>query len=154
MLLCLPAAAGAQETTPQGFDLRAPPIDPESVLITAPAAETTAKPCVPSDQPGEIVVCAPDPMRYRIDSTLDDAIREGRAARDGVPRAPDMAEPCTGVCIGVGRAPYRPILIDLAAIPEPLPAEVAEKVRFALTPEELAEARRAAGLDPATGAAR
>lgn len=153
MLLGLPAAAGAQQAARQDFDLRAPPIDPESVLVTAPAAQQTAEPCVPSDQPGEIVVCAPDPMRYRIDSSLDDAIREGRAAADDVPRAPAMAEPCVGACIGVGRAPYRPILIDLAAIPEPLPAEVAEKVRFALTPEELAEARRAAGLDPASGAA-
>ncbi len=150
------AQEAAQETTGAGsidnFDLANPGVSPEQLLVTNAAANRPDKPCEPSNDPMRIVVCAPDPDKYRIDSTLDEATRAGRAVRDGLPRAPEFAPSCRdtgGVCMRVGKEPYRPIFIDLEAIPEPLPREVAEKVLFALTPEELAEARRQAALaDP------
>lgn len=158
-LACAGACSGsalaqeAEGASPDDFDLGAARIDSEALLVTNAAEDDPQQECIPSDDPDKIVVCARDPMQYRIDSSLDEATRNGEAARDGMPRAPEFAPSCRnnggGACIRVGPEPYRPLLIDLDAIPEPLPAKVAEKVRFALTPEELATVRREAGLDDA-----
>jgi len=97
----------------------------------------------PQAGPGEIVVCKEDQQEFRVDSSLDDAIREGKQIKDGVPRAPDVSTlpSCEVVkCQRIGRTPERPLLIDLDALP------------VALTPEEAAHVFRAedAPADPAT----
>jgi hypothetical protein len=152
LLGCAGSAAVAQNETAgaQDFDLGARPIDAEALLTTnAGATEGRERPCVPSDGPGEIVVCAPDDSQFRVESPVQEANRTGERPDDEVPRAPDLAGPCTGVCTRVGATPYRPILIDLSAIPQPLPGEVAEKVHYALTPEQRAAAEAPATLhDP------
>jgi len=63
--------------------------------------------------------------------------REGPRPRmdqtaDGLPRAPDFSESCQrnggqGVCLRIGRAPPRPLLIDLSAIPEAPPGSDAAR---------------------------
>ena len=152
MLACSSASVRAQDAPadpPADFDLGSTPIDPEALLVTNAAQDAADAECVPSDDPDRIVVCAADPMRYRIDSSLDEATAKGEAARDGMPRAPELAPSCRttgGACMRVGATPYRPLLIDLDAIPQPLPVEVAEKVRYALTPEQMEALRRQAGL--------
>ena len=98
----------------------------------------------PEAKPGEIVVCKEDEEKYSVESSLDEAIREGRPVPDGIPRAPYVfGLPECGVeveCHRFGRAPEPRLMIDLAALPH------------ALTPEEAAHVFRAEDLpaDPAS----
>ena len=95
----------------------------------------------PEARPDEIVVCHEDEENFRVESSLDEAIREGRPVRDGVPRTPYVLElPECGVevvCHRIGRAPEPPLMIDLSALP------------VALTPEEAAHVYRAEDLPAA-----
>ena len=90
------------------------------------------KRCPQPTTPDEIVVCAPDPDEFRVSSPTDDAIRAGQPVPDGLPRAPDVfgLPPCKAYafCAKMGRTPEPPLLIDLAALPEPLPPEEAALV--------------------------
>jgi hypothetical protein len=86
----------------------------------------------PEARPGEIVVCKPDTEEFRVESSLDEAIREGRPVSDGIPRAPYvLGLPECGVevaCHRVGRTPEPVLMIDLAALPYPLSPEEAALV--------------------------
>jgi hypothetical protein len=86
--------------------------------------------CPPPERPGDIVVCAPDHEDHRISSPTQDAIAQGTAVPDGLPRAPDVfgLPPCNGGCISIGSPPPPLYLIDLTAIPEPLPPEEARQI--------------------------
>ena len=80
-----------------------------------------ADPC-PPQKAGEIVVCrrVEDPDSLRVPSPTDDAIANGQAVGDGVPRAPDLfGIPGGGVSIGFGSVAPPAVMIDLKAIPEP-----------------------------------
>jgi len=87
----------------------------------------------PQGEPGEIVVCAPDPDEYRVESPTDRAIRTGERPRDTIPRAPNTfgIPPCEemGGCIKMGATPEPPLIIDLEAIPHPLSPDEAAHVR-------------------------
>ncbi|HEY6814773.1 MAG TPA: hypothetical protein VI168_04460 [Croceibacterium sp.] len=89
------------------------------------------RPC-PQSTPDEIVVCAPDSEEFRVESSMDEAIRKGEAPPDPNPRAPYvLGLPECGVevqCYRVGRTPTRPLIIDLAALPHPLTREEAAHV--------------------------
>ncbi len=111
----------------------------EEALETARRAYTALEPrrneC-PQAEPGVIVVCREriDPDRLRVPSATDRATAAGQAMDDGVPRAPDLYGGMTGGVV-VARGCYFPpcpppaaIMIDLAAIPEPLTAEEARAV--------------------------
>jgi hypothetical protein len=80
----------------------------------------------------EIVVCAPDPDRFRVRPSSEDPPEIGAFVYDGVPSAAWLFKPppCVpsfiSLCVEVGADLPGPLLIDLAAIPE------------ALTPEEAA----------------
>jgi hypothetical protein len=95
----------------------------------------------PEAKPGEIVVCKPDDEEFSVESSLDEAIREGSTVPDGIPRAPYvLGLPECGVevvCHRIGRAPEPPLIIDLSALPYPL------------TPEEAAHVYRAEDLPAA-----
>jgi len=85
----------------------------------------------PAPKPGEIVVCAPNPEEFRVESPTDEAIRKGKAVPDGIPRAPYVfgLPSCEVVkCNRMGRAPEPPLLIDLEALPHPLTPEEAALV--------------------------
>lgn len=86
----------------------------------------------PQGQPGEIVVCAPDPNAYRVETPTDAAVRTGEPVADRVPRAPDVfgLPPCKSqtVCIKGGWVPPQVHLIDLSAIPHALTEEEAAMV--------------------------
>ena len=94
----------------------------------------------PQGAPGEIVVCAPDPDEYRVESPTEAAIRNGERPRDSIPRAPNTfgIPPCEemGGCMKMGATPEPPLIIDLEAIPHPL------------SPEEAAHVRRAEAAPP------
>ena len=51
--------------------------------------------CAPGSA-DEIVVCAPNPDKYRVSSPTEDAIATDRPVPDGIPRAPDMWGGATG----------------------------------------------------------
>jgi hypothetical protein len=86
----------------------------------------------PEAQPGEIVVCAEDDAKFRVESPIDEAIRKGEPVPDGIPRAPYvLGLPECGVevvCHRIGRAPEPPLMIDLTALPNALPPEEAALV--------------------------
>lgn len=86
----------------------------------------------PVAKPGEIVVCKEDDEKFEVESSVDEAIREGRPVPDGLPRAPYvMGLPECGVevtCHRMGRTPEPVLMIDLAAIPHPLTPEEAALV--------------------------
>jgi hypothetical protein len=92
----------------------------------------------PEAQPGEIVVCHEDEGEFEVESSIDEAIREGRPVSDGIPRAPYvLGLPECGVeveCHRLGRTPEPRLMIDLSALPHPL------------TPEEAAHVYRAEDL--------
>lgn len=98
--------------------------------------------CAPAAA-GEIVVCAQGEDEQRLSSPTDDAIARGEAVYDGMPRAPEPLDwpPCkptifNNFCARVYRPLPRPVLIDLAALPEALTAEEAAAVfRAEETPE-------------------
>ena len=86
----------------------------------------------PEAKPGEILVCQEDEEEFEVESSLDEAIREGRPVSDGIPRAPYvLGLPECGVeveCHRIGRAPEPRLMIDLAALPHPLTPEEAARV--------------------------
>ncbi|MGC1271292.1 MAG: hypothetical protein WA842_11945 [Croceibacterium sp.] len=142
-MLVLPAPALAQDSAPppaspaQASPEQASPAQegeaaPSPALLTAEQALERASalyavrvpradPC-PPQKAGEIVVCRrlEDPESLRVPSPTDDAIANGQAVGDGVPRAPDLfGIPGNGVSIGFGSVPPPALMIDLKAIPEP-----------------------------------
>lgn len=138
------AIAAALATSPsRGQEAGAgPSLTAEEMIEVAREEWRTVRPkgCPPA-KPGEIVVCKPDEEQFSVESTLDEAIREGRTVPDGIPRAPYvLGLPECGVevtCHRIGRPPARPLMIDLAALPHPL------------TPEEAAHVYRAEDLPAA-----
>lgn len=81
----------------------------------------------PPPKPGEdIVVCAQapdDPAAAGYDKERAERDYAAKTADKGAPRAPDFAAPpCVpsllSLCVGGGKPLPRPVLIDLAAIPE------------------------------------
>ncbi len=96
----------------------------------------------PEAKPGEIVVCKPDTEQFRVESSTDEAIREGKPVPDGVPRAPDVfgLPPCKSYtfCGRVGRTPEPVLMIDLATLPHPLTPEEAAHVFRAEDPPQRA----------------
>jgi hypothetical protein len=87
--------------------------------------------CAPGSA-DEIVVCAPNPDKYRVSSPTEDAITADQPVRDGIPRAPNVfgIPPCEemGGCIKFGAPPPPTPLIDLEALPHPLTPEEAAHV--------------------------
>jgi hypothetical protein len=82
----------------------------------------------------EIVVCAENPDDHRVASSTDDAISNGEAVFDGLPRAPDLTNPELGKGITVARGCFIPpcppppvYYIDLKAIPEAPPGSDAAR---------------------------
>lgn len=142
LTLCLAARPGHA----QDGESEASPSAEEMIEV---ARETWGVPGIrrrcPQGAPGDIVVCASDPEEFRVDSPTEEAIRNGEAVPDGVPRAPYvLGLPECGVevvCHRVGRAPEPVLMIDLAALPHPL------------TPEEAARVFRAEDLPDAGGPA-
>ncbi len=127
--------AGTATTPGRAQDEAPPPPTAEQMIETAretyrPAG--TRRAC-PEGAPGEIVVCAPDPEKYRVESPTEAAIRTGERPRDSIPRAPNTfgIPPCEemGGCIKMGGTPEPPLIIDLAALPHPLSPEDAAQVR-------------------------
>ena len=137
----LVVSLGPQGIAAQEADAEAPPTAEEMIVV---ARETWGspelRPC-PVAKPGEIVVCKPDNENFSVESSLEEAIREGRTVPDGLPRAPYvLGLPECGVevvCHRIGRARPAPLIIDLAALPHPL------------TPEEAAHVYRAEDLPAA-----
>ena len=138
------AALGVAPAVAQGE----PPAQPTAEQMIETAREAYRPPglterCTPGEA-GEIVVCAPDPDRYRVSSSIEDAIAADQPVPDGLPRAPNVfgIPPCEemGVCMKIGSAPEPPLIIDLAALPHPL------------TPEEAANVFRADGEASPAGA--
>lgn len=78
----------------------------------------------------EIVVCARDSGAFRVESPTDEAIRKGEAAKDGVPRAPNVDGPgiFQGKGMKIGKAPEPPLIVDLTNEPQPLDEETARHV--------------------------
>ncbi len=150
LLMALPAAAAAQEDASGAGAITA-----EEALATARATYSALREeqvtACPSDgaQPGEagaegnvIIVCRErvDGARYRLEQPAARPV--GAAIRDtasGAPRAPDFNPSCLHTrgranCLMVGAVAPRALMIDLAALPEPLSAEEAAAVLRA--PEE------------------
>jgi hypothetical protein len=140
------AAAALGGTPAAGQDEAPAPPTAEAMIETAREAYRPPglmERCTPGAD-GEIVVCAPDPERYRVSSSIEDAIAADQPVPDGLPRAPNVfgIPPCEemGVCMKIGSAPEPPLIIDLAALPHPL------------TPEEAANVFRADGEASPAGA--
>jgi hypothetical protein len=122
MLLALAAAAG----TPQ------PTITAEQALANARALTSAtppkSAPC-PESTNGEIVVCAEheDPKKQYVPSNTDSG-----NTYDGVPHAPNVSTlpdcATASFCSRVGKTPRHPVIIDLAAIPEPPAGSDADKI--------------------------
>ena len=112
------------------------PSDATAEAMIETARETYRPPGVgprcPPGAPGEIVVCAPDPERYRVSSPIEDSIAADQPVPDGLPRAPNVfgIPPCEemGGCIKFGAPPPPTPLIDLEALPHPLTPEEAAYV--------------------------
>jgi hypothetical protein len=137
---CLAAPDGRAQEPATDDDLTA-----EEMIAVAREEWRTVEPSgCPAAKPGEILVCKPDGEDFSVESSLDEAIREGRALPDGMPRAPYvLGLPECGVevvCHRIGNPPVRPLMIDLAALPH------------ALTPEEAAHVFRAEDMPPRDGA--
>jgi hypothetical protein len=128
---CLAAGDGRAQDQDAGTSPTAEQmIEAERELYRPPGLRRSC----PTPEPGEIVVCEQDREEFRVDSSLDEAIRDGKQVHDGVPRAPDVSSlpSCEVVkCYRIGKPPERPLLIDLDALP------------VALTPEEAAHVFRA-----------
>jgi len=118
-----PAQGQEQVAAPAAYGPPAPPpataeevIDEADEKLGRSGARRRSEP----SRPGEIVVTASRGDEYRVPSSTDEAINEGRPVNDGHPRAPDVSglPPCAPVCISIGRAPPPIYMIDLKAIPE------------------------------------
>jgi hypothetical protein len=138
---CLAAPAGRAQEREAEDSLTA-----EEMIEVAREEWRTVEPkgC-PVAKPGEIVVCKPGDEEFRVESPIDEAIREGKPVPDGLPRAPYvMGLPECGVeveCHRIGRTPTAPLIIDLAALPHPLtPEEAALVFRAEDLPTEAATA--------------
>ena len=126
--LCTAPAAGQADGSEQAAE---EPLTAERIIEVARERLRPPgvwRPCPLPENPNEIVVCARDSDELRVESPTDEAIRNGEAVDDGIPRAPDMSPPCTGMCMRVGPTPYRPIIIDLTGQPEGLSEEEAALV--------------------------
>jgi hypothetical protein len=125
---CLAAPDSRAQDPETGDDLTA-----EEMIEVAREEWRTVQPkgC-PEAKPGEIVVCKPDEEKLDVESSLDEAIREGKAVPDGLPRAPYVfGLPECGVevvCHRIGRTPEPVLMIDLEALPYPLSPEDAAHV--------------------------
>jgi hypothetical protein len=89
--------------------------------------------CAPRTSADEIVVCATDTAKYRVQSTAELNPTSRQATRTGVPRAPDVGNhPRAGVGVGgcmLGPCPPPTMyMIDLATIPEAPPGSDADKI--------------------------
>jgi len=86
-------------------------------------------------RPGEIVVCAPDEDKYRVQSTSQEDPLSDQALNDGRLTPPDVAgngifkgkATIGGMCLPPP-CPAKPYLIDLSAIPEAPAGSDADKV--------------------------
>ena len=108
-------------------------LTPEEMIAAAREAYRPpglGRSCAPG-APGEIVVCAPEQRDIRVESPTAEAIRKGQPVHD-IPRAPEMApppcDPRSPGCFKFGAPPPMPPLIDLEALPHPLPPEEAARV--------------------------
>ena len=135
LALAIPCAFGTAPAAAQSDDgseqAAAEPLTAEKIIEVARERLRPPgvwRPCPLPENPNEIVVCARDPDELRVESPTDEAIRKGEAVDDGIPRAPDMSPPCTGVCMRVGPTPYRPIIVDLTDQPGGLSEEEAALV--------------------------
>ena len=134
---CLAAPVGRAQESEATADLAA-----EELIEVAREEWRTVEPkgC-PAAKPGEILVCKPEDAEFSVESSLDEAIREGKTVPDGIPRAPYvLGLPECGVevtCHRMGGPLPRPLMIDLDALP------------VALTPEEAAHVFRAEDRPPA-----
>jgi hypothetical protein len=109
-----------------------PTITAEQALANAraltAASPPKAAPC-PEYSGGEIVVCAEreDPTKQYVPSNTDSGDPE-----DGVPHAPNVSTlpdcATASFCSRVGKTPRHPVIIDLAAIPEPPAGSDADKI--------------------------
>lgn len=134
---CLVASSGRAQERQAERELTA-----EEIIATALEEWRTVEPkgC-PQARPGEIVVCKPSDEEFHVESSIDEAIREGNAVPDGIPRTPYVSLlPECGVevtCHSIGRAPEPVLIIDLAALPHPLtPEEAALVFRAKDAPQE------------------
>jgi hypothetical protein len=96
-------------------------------------AETARQKCLSdtrSARPGEIVVCAPDEDKFRVQSTSQEDPMSDQALNDGRLTPPDVAG--NGIFKGKATATFgkveKPYLIDLSAIPEAPAGSDADKV--------------------------
>jgi hypothetical protein len=125
---CLAAAGGRAQERDAGHA----PTAEEMIEVAREEWRTVERRGCPEARPGEIVVCQPDTEQFDVESSLDEAIREGRPVPDGLPRAPYvLGLPECGVevvCHRVGRTPEPVLMIDLAALPYPLSPEEAALV--------------------------
>ena len=125
---CLAASTGrAQEGEAQDT-----PTAEEMIEVAREEWRTVEPKGCPVAKPGEIVVCKPSDEEFRVESSIDEAIREGKTVPDGLPRAPYVyGLPECGVevtCHRMGRTPEPVLMIDLAALPYPLSPEEAAQV--------------------------
>ncbi len=103
----------------------------EVYAVDEPEPEQEACP-IPTGQ--EIVVCeqVDRPSDQRLASPTERANAAGEMPPDPIPNAPDVfgLPPCSAYtfCAKMGRTPEPPLIIDLAAIPEPLTPEEAASV--------------------------
>lgn len=83
-----------------------------------------------SARPGDIVVCAPDQDKYRVQSTSQEDPLSDQALNDGRLTPPDVAG--NGIFKGKATASFgkveKPYLIDLSAIPEAPAGSDADKI--------------------------
>ncbi len=81
-------------------------------------------------RPGEIVVCAPDQDKYRVQSTSQEDPLSDQALNDGRLTPPDVAG--NGIFKGKATATFgkvdKPYLIDLKSIPEAPAGSDADKI--------------------------
>ena len=106
---CFAAAAGrAQERDADDEPTAEEMIEVEREAWRPPGMRRRCR----APQPGEIVVCAPNPDEFRVESPTDEAIRNGEAVRDSALRAPDVfgLPPCKAYmfCGKIGRTPEPP----------------------------------------------
>lgn len=126
----LGAGAHAQDRDSEGR--------PDAAEMISVAREVWRSPglrrrCAPP-QPGEIVVCAPDPDEFRVESPTDEAIRKGERPPGMPPNAMHLFDPppCVpsllSLCSKIGKAAPPPPEVDLSRLPVPLTPEEAAHV--------------------------
>src|SRR5262245_46568602 len=86
----LAVSLGSQGADAQDADAETTPTAEEMIVVEREAWGSPDLRRCPEAKPGEIVVCKADDEEFRVESSLDEAIREGRAVPDGLPRAPNV----------------------------------------------------------------